>query len=256
MNNLISSELPIVACLLAASVILKADPTDDQRGPLRPCSDVRELACGNGIVVQVAHGGGILTSKAGRIQAERLGVRTFVRSVTFGQGLFVAVGGSYVDVPGAILTSRDGVNWVRRNAVNRMNLHQVAWGGGIFVAAGDSGTILISTNGIAWQAQRSGTSASLTGVAYGNGLYVAGGESGIILTSTNGVHWISGRLESPVYVGKLFFRKGHFLFGNCDAQFASADGKVWQRRALQGKSNVNNSFEKASAVDDEQICSD
>src|SRR6185436_1876352 len=227
------SELPIVACLLAASVILKADPTDDQRGPLRPCSDVRELACGNGIVVQVAHGGGILTSKAGRIQAERLGVRTFVRSVTFGQGLFVAVGGSYVDVPGSILTSRDGVNWVRRKAANRMNLHQVAFGSGVFVASGDSGTILISTNGVTWKAQRSGTSASLSGVAYGNGLFVAGGESGTILTSTNGVDWTSRRIETPVYVGRIFFRDGHFLFANSDVQFTSADGQVWQRDERQ-----------------------
>jgi hypothetical protein len=185
-------------------------------------------------VVQVGHGGGIQTSKAGRTQVERLGVRTFVRSVAFGQCLFVAVGGSYIDVPGAILTSRDGVNWVRRNASNRMNLHQVACGRGIFVAAGDSGTILVSTNGVAWKEVHSRISASLTGVAYGNGLFVAGGESGTILTSTNGVHWTSGRLETPVYVGKIFFRDGHFLFGNSDAQFASADGQVWQRPELQG----------------------
>jgi hypothetical protein len=193
---------------------------------------VKEVACGNGIVVQVGHGGRVLTAKAGRIRAERLGVRTFVRSVTFGQGLFVAVGGSYIDVPGTILTSRDGVNWVRRNAANRMNLHQVAWGGGIFVAAGDSGTILISTNGLRWKAQRSGTSASLTGVAYGNGLFVAGGESGTILTSTNGVNWIIGRVEPTAYVGTMFFRDGNFLFGNSGARFTSADGQVWQRLEL------------------------
>src|SRR6266498_2088441 len=193
MNNHLSSEILTVACLLAASVIVtRADPAEAERARSPLCSDMRELACGNGIVVQVGHGGGILTSKAGRIRAERLGVRTFLRSVTFGQGLFVAVGGSYVDVPGAILTSRDGVNWVRRNAANRMNLYQVACGGGIFVAAGDSGAILVSTNGVTWKAQRSGTSASLTGVAYGNDLFVAGGESGTILISTNGVDWISG----------------------------------------------------------------
>jgi hypothetical protein len=248
MNNLLSSEIPLAACLLAASIILRADPTDEESGPSRRCSDVRELACGNGMVVQVGPGGGVQTSKAGRIRVERLGVRTFVRSVTFGQRLFVAVGGSYIDVPGAILTSRDGVNWVRRNAANRMNLHQVAWGSGLFVAAGDSGTILISTNGVAWMAQRSGTSASLTGVAYGNGLFVAGGESGTILTSTNGVNWISGRLKSAVYVGKIFFRDGHFLFGNSDAQFTSADGLVWQRDERQGKSIENGSREKPLAV--------
>jgi len=85
------------------SVILRADPADYEREPSPQCSDMRELACGNGIVVQVGPGGDILTSKAGRIRAERLDVRTFVRSVTFGQGLFVAVGGSHIDVRGAIL---------------------------------------------------------------------------------------------------------------------------------------------------------
>ena len=238
MNNLLSSEIPIAACLLAVSVILRADRTDNERGPLPQCSGTRELASGNGIVVQVGQGGGIRTSKAGRIRAERLGVRTFVRSVTFGQGLFVAVGGSYIDVPGAILTSRDGMNWVRRNAANRMNLHQVAFGSGVFVASGDSGTILISTNGVAWKAQRSGTSASLSGVAYGNGLFVAGGESGTLLTSTNGVHWMSKCLETPVYVGRIFFRDANFLFGNADAQFTSSDGQVWQRPELKSYSTI------------------
>jgi len=248
MNNHLSSDIPIVGCLLAAAVLVSADPVDDERGPSPLCSDVRERACGNGIVVQVGYGGGIQTSKAGRIRAERLGVRTFVRSVAFGQGLFVAVGGSYIDVPGAILTSRDGVNWVRRNAANRMNLHQVACGGGIFVAAGDSGTILISTNGVMWLAQPSGTSASLTGVAYGNALFVAGGECGSILTSTTGFNWISGCMETPVYVGRIYFYDGHFLFGNSDAEFASADGHVWRRRELQGQSIENNSVEKTFAV--------
>src|SRR5436190_8783192 len=89
---------------------------------------------------------------------------------------------------------------------------------------------------------------SVNTVAYGNGLFVAGGESGIILTSTNGVDWISGRLESAVYVGKIAFRDGHFLFGNSDAQFASADGQVWQRDERRGKSIENSSREKSFVV--------
>jgi len=135
MNTLLSFEIPIVACLLAASVSLRSGPPEAcqwRESSAQNCG-VKELTCANGIIVRVSSGGGILTSKDGSGWGEaQLGICTFVRSVTFGQGLIVAVGGSYVDVPGAILTSRDGVTWVRRHATNKVNLHDVTYGDGHF----------------------------------------------------------------------------------------------------------------------------
>jgi hypothetical protein len=230
MNTLLSSEILIVTCVFAASGSLKANAPDDcgWQEPSPQSQGSRESACGNGIVVQIGHSGGILISKDGSIWVEQqLGIRTFLRSVTFGQGLFVAVGGSYIDVPGAIPTSRDGVTWLRRNAANRMNLHQVACGDGLFVATGDSGTILTSTDGIKWKAQRSGTSASLAGVAYGNGLFVTGGEDGTLLTSREGFYWTSQRWNVSACLARITYRNGVFWAAGHGAILSSTDGITW-----------------------------
>jgi hypothetical protein len=98
--------------------------------------------------------------------------------VTYGNGLFVAVGEE-----GTILTSRDGVNWTPRASGTDNSLEGVTYGNGLFVAVGEEGTILTSRDGVNWTERISGTSNDLYGVTYGNGLFVAVGEEGTILTS-------------------------------------------------------------------------
>ena len=72
----------------------------------------------------VSSGGIRLRLNNGRLQSavttnmrvERpLPVKTYLRAITDAHGFFVAVGGGYCNVPGVIITSNDGVNWVRRN---------------------------------------------------------------------------------------------------------------------------------------------
>ncbi|KOX88937.1 hypothetical protein BVI061214_02360 [Thermus aquaticus] len=98
--------------------------------------------------------------------------------VTYGKGLFVAVGAK-----GTILTSRDGVSWTLRNSGTSRDLFGVAYGNGRFVVVGEDGTILTSPDGVSWTARTSGTSKLLNGVTYGNGTFVAVGDYGTILTS-------------------------------------------------------------------------
>ena len=63
--------------------------------------------------------------------------------VTYGNGLFVAVGSD-----GTILTSPDGVNWTAQASGTGSDLNGVTYGNGLFVAVGGSyhgsGTILTS----------------------------------------------------------------------------------------------------------------
>ena len=59
--------------------------------------------------------------------------------MTYGNGLFVAVGGS-----GTILTSPDGVTWTARTSGTGNGLRGVAYGNNTFVAVGEYGTILTS----------------------------------------------------------------------------------------------------------------
>lgn len=115
--------------------------------------------------------------------------RTFLRDLTTGDGLFVAVGGSYVDTPGVILTSRDGVRWRVRQAGQRENPYSVVFAAGQFVAVGDSGSIWTSKNGARWKKQNSGSTACLFTVHHSGQRFVATGESGQVLHSSSGKEW-------------------------------------------------------------------
>src|SRR3990172_7699303 len=57
-----------------------------------------------------------------------------IQSVTYGNGLFVAVSGYVIRTP-AIHTSPDGAIWTKKDFINV--LYGVAYGNGIFVAVGE-----------------------------------------------------------------------------------------------------------------------
>lgn len=99
--------------------------------------------------------------------------------VAFGNNVFVAVGSS-----GSVRSS-DGINWVTNAGAFG---ETVAFGGGKFVAAGGS-SIVVSTNGTNWSTVQTGV--NIENVRYGFGTFIAVGPSGSILTSTNGSNWVS-----------------------------------------------------------------
>jgi hypothetical protein len=71
--------------------------------------------------------------------ARTSGTTNWLYGVTYGNGLFVAVGDD-----GAILTSPDGVTWTRRTSSTINPLYGATYGNGTFVAVGLYGTILTS----------------------------------------------------------------------------------------------------------------
>jgi hypothetical protein len=71
--------------------------------------------------------------------AQASGTRDHLRGITYGNGLFVAVGSD-----GTILTSPDGINWMARTSGTSNGLIGVAYGNGLFVAVGEDGAILTS----------------------------------------------------------------------------------------------------------------
>ena len=107
-----------------------------------------------------------------------------VRSVTYGNSKFVAVGGS-----GKIATSTDGINWTNRTSpFGTTNISKVTYGNSRFVAVGDSGKIATSTDGINWNLSESPVTTMFRGVVYGNSKFVAvGGGSPTIITSPTGL---------------------------------------------------------------------
>jgi hypothetical protein len=86
-------------------------------------------------------------------------------AIAFGAETFVAVGYEAGWGPGVILTSPDGVNWRRSS---------------------------------------SGVAAPLMGIAYGNGLFVAAG-AGVLLTSPDAVNWTQRFVDSNFYFRSVSF---------------------------------------------------
>jgi hypothetical protein len=105
-------------------------------------------------------------------------------TVTFGNGLFVAVGGGWNDKVGhaVIWTSADGVAWTRRadfhnTTTPSVGFTSVAYGGGQFVAVGYlvnmtnlNPMIYSSADGINWVGHTLTAGATVT--AFGNGRFV------------------------------------------------------------------------------------
>jgi hypothetical protein len=188
---------------------------------------LRGVTYGDGLFVAVGSGDAILTSPDGvNWTTQTLGTGYGLNGVTYGNGNFLAVG-DY----GIILTSPDGVNWTRQTSGTSNHLHGVAYGNGLFVAVGGWGTILTSTDGVNWTPQTSGTGNWLYGVTYGDGLFVAVGIDGTILTSPDGVNWTRQTSGTGNWLRGVTYGDGLFVaVGDGGAILTSPDGVNWTRQ--------------------------
>jgi len=100
-------------------------------------------------------------------------------------------GGRFVAVgdSGTVLMSSDGTIWSAANPVTQKSLLSVAYGPGRFVAVGQSGTIVSSSDGVTWLAENSVTTNRLAAVAWTDLGFVAVGDQGTILTSGDAANW-------------------------------------------------------------------
>src|SRR5262245_11619292 len=79
---------------------------------------------------------------------------------------------------GSIASAHPLDHWNPRTTPTAQDLHDVAYGNGVFVAVGKAGTILHSSDGISWLPAASGTANNLDAVVFGGGLFVAVGDQG------------------------------------------------------------------------------
>lgn len=131
-------------------------------------------------------------------------------SITYGNGVFVAVGGTGVY---NIQVSTDGIHWTYVGTgeapgnPNFLNFNwastlygwtSVAFGNGKFVAVGDLGLITTSVDGVNWSmVQNSG--GNLWSVTYGPSAgFVVAGDNETLLASQDGINW------SSVYSGSFY----------------------------------------------------
>lgn len=163
---------------------------------------------------------------------------------------FVAVGSEYGRPWGIIATSPDGTRWTRRNPDTTMPwLHSVVWTGKNLVAVGKFGAVLTSQDGIDWVRRLSDSAIFLHSIIWnGRELMAAGaasgdsieGNNGLIMTSPDGAAWSSRKLlpSSTLYsvawsgaqyavVGARWDALGEAPRGTI---FTSPDGLAWTPR--------------------------
>jgi hypothetical protein len=169
------------------------------------------------------------------------------RSVTYGNGLFVAVS---TDGPGnQVMTSPDGINWTARaSAVNNIWI-SVTYGNGLFVAVSADGTgnrVMTSPDGINWTSRASAVDNSWISITYGNGLFVAvsiDGTGNQVMTSPDGISWTSRASAVDNYWRSITYGNGLFvalagLFSTGNRVMTSPDGITWTARSLEAVNDL------------------
>ncbi|MEM9237177.1 MAG: PKD domain-containing protein, partial [Verrucomicrobiota bacterium] len=141
--------------------------------------------------------------------------------------------------------SDDGRNWESAIVPATVELNDVAYGAGIFVAVGDDGTVLRSVDdGETWSLQSVPTVISLDAIAYGDGFFVVVADNSVF-TSADGISWTdqSGGVPIPSWQSfkDVIFRDGTFYAGGWySGVYVSTDGGVnWQPAAMLGSESYD-----------------
>jgi hypothetical protein len=159
-----------------------------------------------------------------------------LRSIVYGNGLFVAIGNG-----SSLFSSEDGIAWTEQ--ASSEFLSNVLFGNGMFLASAAAtlapqvykSFVYGSTNGAVWTPLFT-FDRLVTLATFGNGVFVAQtldfpGRD--ILTSSDGVTWtdvFSGQnpgVSSSAYAG---YGAGHFVLLGPDTVLSSTDGVTWTER--------------------------
>lgn len=170
------------------------------------------------------------------------------KDVTWGDGLFVAVGFNYGR--NNIMTSPDGINWTLRTPVDQFSFAGVAYGAGCFIAVSNTGNFIAkSTDGITWITilgpdgggvpLPGGFSTYLMAVDFCNGKFLVSAASGTnrIMYSSDGSSWsvapssFANPLQINGFAGNESMIVGvgvtDFGYSNFDSIVYSYDGITW-----------------------------
>ena len=148
-----------------------------------------------------------------------------INSVAWSGTRFVATGDK-----GTVLTSVDGVSWVKTNSGITAHLNGVCYGDGCFLAVGYSGSIIASPDGTVWTKLVSGTSEALYSAVYAGGRYVVVGYRGIVLTSTNGILWSKIKTDTLKQLLSVAYGNNRYVAVGYGITCTSADGISWSSK--------------------------
>lgn len=144
-------------------------------------------------------------------------------------------------------TSGDAITWTQRT-VGAGDLHDVAFGAGLFLATGDHSTNHYSSaDGITWVARAKANSAVFNGIHFADSLFVAVGFGGKLETSPDGLTWTSRTSNTSSTLNSVFFAPNGranglglwMAVGQSGALITSPDGITWTLVAGSGLGSAN-----------------
>ena len=164
-----------------------------------------------------------------------------LRSVCYGNGMFVAVGDS-----GGIFYSEDGNIWNTANVNDGGHMEDVIYANGMFVAVGFSPQFQYSMDGITWYSGENvgATNIGIHKVVYGVDKFVAiSKNNGVIMISTDGEKWREGyslgsstrNLVSLAYGNNRFIlvNNTEYAQGIAPRIYYSVGGYTWNDVSLE-----------------------
>ncbi len=194
----------------------------------------RSVTYGNGLFVAVATNSTIAATSPDGITWTQRTLPTNVSwiSVTYGNGLFVAIATSST----IAATSPDGITWTQRTLPTNVYWFSITYGNGLFVAVANGSAIAAtSPDGITWTQRTLPTNANWISVTYGNGLFVAiATSSTIAATSPDGITWTQRTLPTNANWYSITYGNGLFVAvaNNSTIAATSPDGITWTQRTL------------------------
>ena len=206
---------------------------------------------GGNVFVAVGYGGRRMSSVDGKTwENETQWVENggdddnLLRGACYGNGLFVAVGGSQQT---RIVTSRDGKTWEEPNVERIGWLGDVAFGNEHFVAVGNGGAYLRSRDGKTWtdhnrvKEKEQRWPRHFRKIVFGNGVFVAIGDQGRRTISKDGVEWTHDQsIDQSIAQSDIAFGGGRFVIvGQNSYVNSSTDGITWdQARGLSDEIRI------------------
>ncbi len=148
------------------------------------------------------------------------------KSVTYGEGLFVALAESGTN---RVMTSPDGITWTNRTAAAANTWTQVTYGEGLFVAVSEDGTnrVMTSPDGITWTSRSAASAQAWSSISYGEGRFVALSFTGTAMYSDDGLSWVSGTASSGNGIYSVTYGNGQFVAVGDNRVETSPDGITW-----------------------------
>lgn len=163
------------------------------------------------------------------------GASATLRDAAWGNDVYVVTTGSSSNV---VYHSADGITWASATMPATLNWQSVAFGGGKFVAVGDSTQGAYSTDGTNWYSLTLPSNGyAYTKVVYANDLWIARTpNSGYYATSSDGISWTQ-QLDVSISDPLLAGGGGVWILLNASSTstvYHSTDGVTWTSATING----------------------